>query len=456
MTISPIFRHLSTLLLCLAGASALHAGNVQLSGSSQKIIEVQPEKSTGLDRIYVVYNTEGVAASYTATSDATVTWYRYSSLGGGFAEEISGIERNGRVTTLQQVYGDMGYIIDEGTQRTFFWITDYSKHALMLRSASVSAESDCSMAVVNVNGSGDPIHYYTINGQQKTLDQHIETTYYTLQYDDNSKTYNQIEATHTSESLSENIYISPAPLCDTRFTVTGDCFQKQWGSYNQARTDSWKTPAVECMTYAEQVPHTSGDDPSNEIGSSDEEGLGGSAPADITFCSVTTDAVIHYEWQFASDPEFTNLTYRFNDKNINYVFREEGTTYVRFVGSNDDGSCETYGETYTVHIGASELKVPNAFSPGASEGVNDIWKVSYRSIVEFECHIFDGRGSEICSFNDPAGGWDGKRRGKFVKPGVYYYVIEALGAEGKKYKLAGDINILRHVVKAGSSVVNPE
>ena len=40
-------------------------------------------------------------------------------------------------------------------------------------------------------------------------------------------------------------------------------------------------------------------------------------------------------------------------------------------------------------------------------------------------------------------GWDGKYKGKYVKPGVYYYVIEAKGADGKEYKKKGDINILR-------------
>jgi len=29
-----------------------------------------------------------------------------------------------------------------------------------------------------------------------------------------------------------------------------------------------------------------------------------------------------------------------------------------------------------------------------------------------------------------------------VPPGVYYYVIKAQGADGKNYKLSGDINIV--------------
>lgn len=45
-------------------------------------------------------------------------------------------------------------------------------------------------------------------------------------------------------------------------------------------------------------------------------------------------------------------------------------------------------------------------------------------------------------FDNPELGWDGKYNGKYVGPGVYFYVIEAKGADGKNYKMKGDINII--------------
>ena len=39
-----------------------------------------------------------------------------------------------------------------------------------------------------------------------------------------------------------------------------------------------------------------------------------------------------------------------------------------------------------------------------------------------------------------------------VKPGVYYYVLEALGSDGKKYKLSGDINIIRYKNRLDTSM----
>lgn len=135
---------------------------------------------------------------------------------------------------------------------------------------------------------------------------------------------------------------------------------------------------------------------------------------------------------------------RMRELETTYTFRELGTFYVRFVCADASGECEYYSDTYTVSIGNSSLQCPNAFSPGASEGVNDEWKVSYRSIVSYECHIFNRNGVKMTSMTDPSQGWDGKYNGKLVPAGVYYYVIKATGADGKKYNLSGDINIVNY------------
>lgn len=434
-------------------AQTVSASSLEFVGSSRNVIEVTPDRNTGLEMIYVVYDVDGVSARYTVPSGQKATWYKYSNLGGGYAVEITDTEQTGNVSVLPKVEGDMGYIIEVGTDRFYFWVTGYKPHEMILRSVKVSDESDCGSTILNVDGYALPIHYYTINGQQRTLSREITVDYYTLEANRDAKMWSQTSASVILESIDAagNIYLNAPPLCNTRFTVAGDRFMKQWGSYTQARTDNYITPAVDSFVFAEQASRGSDDMPSNEIGAGDDAGLGGSAPAEITFTAIGTDAVIHNEWQFSSDSEFENLTYRFYEPEISYVFQEEGTTYVRYIGSNADGTCETIGETFTVHIGSSELKIPNAFSPGVSEGVNDIWKVSYRSLIEFECHIFNIHGQEIYSFNDPSGGWDGKHNGKFVKPGVYYYVIQALGSDGRRYKKSGDINILGHTRRAGST-----
>ena len=410
---------------------------VNFTGSQKEVITVKPQASTGLDDIYVIYDADGVSASYTATSQ-TVKWYRYSSLGGGYAEEIPGIVRNGNTYTLPALQGDMGYIIEDGTARRYFWGANYAAHRLDLQAIAVSAESDCATTILDAAGNGDKILYYSINGRQLELDRRLSVSYHTLTWDADSEVYTQTRSSEEFAYLSSQLHL-PAPLCDTEFTIEGDCFLSRWGEAQQLSTPSYSTIAVSAETSATQTAREN-DNEQKEEGTL----LGGSAPAEIEFRAVATDAAIFTEWQMARDPGFDNISIRMNDPVTTYTFREQGTTYVRFIASNAAGSCDYVGPTYEVTIGESRLECPNAFSPGASEGVNDIWKVSYKSIVSFECHIFNRWGIKMKSFTDPADGWDGKYNGKLVPSGVYYYVIKARGADGKEYNLKGDINIINY------------
>ncbi|MDE6018943.1 MAG: gliding motility-associated C-terminal domain-containing protein, partial [Muribaculaceae bacterium] len=61
------------------------------------------------------------------------------------------------------------------------------------------------------------------------------------------------------------------------------------------------------------------------------------------------------------------------------------------------------------------------------------------------------QGHQICHLTSPEQGWDGKVNGKPVDSGVFFYVIEATGTDGKKYKMSGDINIVKFVGGTGTS-----
>ena len=163
----------------------------------------------------------------------------------------------------------------------------------------------------------------------------------------------------------------------------------------------------------------------------------------MSFEAAVTDGALFKEWQISRSQEFDDAGLRIQELSFDYTFTEEGQTYVRFICANADGSCEAHGDVYTISIGTSSLRCPNAFSPNG-DGVNDEWKVSYSSIISFECHIFDRYGHKMTSLSNPSQGWDGKYKGKTVPSGAYYYVIKAKGADGKVYDLAGDINIVNY------------
>lgn len=415
------------------------SASLSFSGNSLPVIETVPPNSTGLNFVYVVNGMDGLSINYISDS-GNIEWYRYSNLGGGYAELIKDLISQGNEFTLPHPEGDMGYIIRENGKDFNFWIIDYSKNPFFIESLNVSVNNDCEITELEFLGNASSLNYYSINGRQETLSRDIQLSYSNLEWDRESLSYNEESQEKLLPSISGNITLIPPVYCNTYFVMEGDRFQEEWEMAKSYETTLYTPISVTVESSATQLNKES-EDASNVINNGGD-GLGGSAPCDISFESYVSDAVVHNEWQMSTDPEFEGITYRINQRDFDYSFTDEGTTYIRFIGSNSDGSCEAIGEVYTVNIGDSQLFIPNAFSPDG-DGTNDVWKVSYRSLLEFKCWIFDKQGHQIYYFEDPDSGWDGTRKGKAVNSGVYFYVIQATGSDGKKYKKSGDINILK-------------
>ena len=418
-------------------AATGHAATISFTptDASRMPVTIKPDASSGLNDIFVLFSTSGVEASYKAAS-ANVRWLKFSNLGGGYAQEVA-TERNGSDVSIKLETEDMGYIIEDGDARYYFWVTNYANHYASLQALTFDPEQDCDRTRMRLQGNAGRITYYTINGQGRQLDRQIKVEYHTLTYDENSEMYVQTDASET-EPYIDGTFGVPAPLCDTEFTITADCFLRAWGLEQKATSELFTATAVDAHVSATQDENASDNQQKVET-----DGLGGSAPVNITFKAAVSDAAVYHEWELSRNAEFDIIDDRYRDLEFNYSFRENGTTYVRFVADNANGSCPYTSETFEIFVGESSLLCPNAFSPGASEGVNDEWKVSYKSIVSFECHIFNRWGQKMATLTDPSQGWDGKYKGKLVPAGAYYYVIKATGSDGKKYNKAGDINIIR-------------
>lgn len=433
--LSPI-KHIPVFLLLFS--TKVFGASLSFNGNTLPVIEITPDKSSGIDRIYVVDNLNNVSITLDNTLTNSPEWYIYGELGGGYAERIENIIYNEKKSTLEDIKSDHGYIINDGNDRYIFWIIDYSKYPDDIIGINLPLSTECDGTTLSFSGGCKPIYYYTINGKRETLSRDIKLTYYNLEWDEESMNYNQVICEKQFASIDGNIYLPPI-YCLTIFSISEDRFMSEWGRSKNIESDQYYPNAVAVTTVAQKADNNISDNLRN----SDIDGLGGSAPCLIEFRSYITDAVMHTEWQMSDTPDFNNTTYRITQQDFDYTFTQAGTTYVRCIVSNADGSCEYTGDTYTVNIGVSELLIPNTFSPD-NDGINDIWKVSYNSILDFQCWIFDRQGHQLFYFDSPDKGWDGKSNGKYVKPGVYYYVITATGSDGKRYKKSGDINIINY------------
>lgn len=451
-------RGMNKNLTCLmvAALTLLSAsGQVEFSGpgvGQYSVIEVTPDGNPNF-KIFVLYDTVGVSMSYPSVTGERASICTFDS----YPDEIPTLW-DGYSTTLSQVSGNTGYIIDDSY---YCWVVNYAQYYLSLNDMFCDNDKPCTLLKLRVDGIGHKIPYRTtINGPVQVLDRELELSYNTLEWNDSTDppSWDSKEVVETFEGLDDVIEVEQ-PLCNTTFLLTGDRFLRQWNIDEEAvESRYYETQAVDCRTTAVQEKSDGGDDGEGSDDEEEQDGdLGGSAPVRIVFTGYPTDAVVYRVWEIARDVDFEDVILQFNQDEVDYTFSETGTFYVRYMVANSAGSCENYGTTYTVTVSESyvpeQYLIPNIFSPRVRDGVNDVWKVSTKSIVDFHCWIFNRWGNLVYEYTDPDGGWDGTYKGHLVDTGVYYYVLTATGSDGVKYKRRGDISILGETRgSAGTSV----
>lgn len=181
-----------------------------------------------------------------------------------------------------------------------------------------------------------------------------------------------------------------------------------------------------------------------------------SAPLAVSFSSGAEHLegwTANYEWRFYRQGQRDTPYAVRHEENTEFTFTESGSHLVElwatFVNGNDTVSYtsdywKSEATPLSVSIYESKLEFPNAFSPNG-DGINDIFKAKdgYKSITEFHATVFNRWGQKIYSWDDPSGGWDGKSNGKDVSQGVYFLLVKARGADGRKFNIKKDINLLR-------------
>ena len=327
------------IIMLMATALALlsASGHVDFTGVGQyRVIEESlSDNHTSLNKIYILYDTDGVGMTYTATTGEDVTWYSYDAHSWADPQPINGIIHAGVVTTLPQVLPNKGYIIYEGTTPTYVWVVNYADYYMSLNDIFFESVKPCTLLKLRVDGVAPKIPYTEINGRTMVLDRELELSYTTLAWDDSTH-WQEKTVIEKFESLDDGIELDQ-PLCNTVYMLSGDRFLKEWGLEERVESRYYETQAVGCGSSAEQELRGN----NNEKGI--DNGLGGSAPVHIVFTGYPTDAVVYRVWEIAEDPSFDNVMLQFNQDELDYTFNDAGSYYVRYMVANAAGTCEYYG-----------------------------------------------------------------------------------------------------------------
>lgn len=408
------------------------------SGANGKAFDYTTNlNGTGLEHIYVFNGLTGATLNYTTSSANVVTFYRYTT-GLDDKQPIPSSDitwnssNNQTIYTIANLQDTKGYVAEiNGGEANIVGILDYSLHKPQLNGITVSDTDDKCTSIRLLIEKSDNLMFNTPSGRMLQLTRLYDLQYETL--DASTKDFSPITNKFESIRIGSEQTVD-APLTDTKFTITGDQFAKYFGQPISLESSLYTAIAVKGFIETEQLSTNTDAEP---------EELGGSAPVEIKFSGYSNEPVaLYYTWFIYNLKNENDLVARYTDKNIAYTFREAGDYKVTLEVANRSSTCP---DTTSVNfsIAESKLEVPNYFSPGQNGETTKEFRVSYKSLTKFKCTIFNRWGNKIYEWTDPSKGWDGRYKGSYVSTGVYFYVIIAEGADGKKYKKSGDINILR-------------
>ncbi|MDR3266431.1 MAG: gliding motility-associated C-terminal domain-containing protein [Tannerella sp.] len=385
-------------------------------------------------KIFLVYGMNKVEISYTSPSTSH-RWYRYKTKVDDLNPEPVASTQSGTTSTVSNVEDGYGYYVDEnGAMRYYVWIMDYSKYAFDIRSLNVSSVADPCVAI-RLEGDADmpDMIYYTPTGLPMELEREFEISFGTLLWDASAKIFRTEK--YVNKDVNEPFATSfPPPLTDTEITLKGDAFAEYFGVGKTAVTPLYQTKAIEIHADTTILNMGKTSTASDDVMS---------APVEIVFRAYTNVPVAAlFNWKVFKD-EGENPVINYNSDEFVYIFDRVGNYKATLEVSDRTGTCYSDENQFEIVITETVMEIPNAFSPGCTPGINDIFRVRYESVVKFQGWIFNRWGNQLFHWTDPSQGWDGMYNGKYVAAGAYYYVIEYQGTDGKNHVRKGDINVFR-------------
>jgi len=401
------------------------------------------ENTSGRTQVYLFNGLSGAEISFTSSDPGVHQWYRYNTRASDAIAIPS--QQSGNTSTITDISDGFGYFVLSANNivASYIWIIDYSKYQAEFFSLLIDEdESDrCEYLKLLADVEAEPMEYILSSGVPITLQRTYHLLYSNLEWRESDLMFVPVEIDLPLRGVLSEIVID-APLKDTQFTLISDDFSQHFGLEKQMTTPVYSAIALDVHSTA----ISSKANALNELTSPDSE-LGGSAPIEISFTAYANEPVAAmYIWEIkklASDYEGETTIVRYTDRSLIFNFEESGTFLVQLEVIDSKTLCVDTSESYTIFIGESDLRLPNAFSPGSSPGSNDEYRVAYKSLVKFKASIYNRWGNLLFQWNDPAQGWDGRVAGRLVPTGVYYIIVEAKGADGKIYKKSRDINVLR-------------
>ncbi|MGZ3941524.1 MAG: Ig-like domain-containing protein [Bacteroidia bacterium] len=160
----------------------------------------------------------------------------------------------------------------------------------------------------------------------------------------------------------------------------------------------------------------------------------GTSPVSVTFNANASVDVTTYNWTMG-DGTTSNLPGPSN------TYTAAGTYTV--ILTADNGTCAARDTAIVVVDAAVSIVIPNIYSPNG-DGINDEFFITCVGIKELHCDIFNRWGQLVYQMLSVDDKWDGVIiNGNDATDGTYFYILDATGYDGKKYKANGSLTLVR-------------
>ena len=425
IVIASIFALLSLLSYALHVECVGNATQLTHAGDTLFLFEKEPELSCKL---------------------GAVDWYRLPDT---ITPVASGVDY------LYAEHGE-GYMIKLGELREVFWVFDYD--SLRADITAIDAILSCTETELQLEGIIPQMQYTNLQGKRCTYPRQCRVSYMDAMWSNESEAWVDSLAQQEAD-FRETIVVEASPVA-TDFTISDPLAALLELTEDSLRSQLYSPMALKANPLAIVTTRGKEGDPSNEVERpiDPSELIRRSAPLIVTFRANALNAD-YYQWNIYRGSD--RILQR-NEAQHQYTFNEPGN-YRAVVGMSNSHDCQLDSVEFLISVSESMLTVPNVFTPNG-DGMNDEFRVVYRSIKEFHCWVYNRWGHKVYEWTDPSKGWDGTIGGRPAAEGAYYYVIRALGTDAESdymlkpvytkklkkqelpigvYQLSGDINLLR-------------
>ena len=349
-----------------------------------------------------------------------------------------------------------GYMIKLGELREVFWVFDYD--SLRADITAIDAILSCTETALQLEGIIPQMQYTNLQGKRCTYPRQCRVSYMDAMWSNDSEAWVDSLAQQEAD-FRETIVVEASPVA-TDFTISDPLAALLELTEDSLRSPVYSPMALKANPLAVVTTRGKEGEPSNEVERpiDPSELIRRSAPLIVTFRANALNAD-YYQWNIYRGSD--RILQR-NEAQHQYTFNEPGN-YRAVVGMSNSHDCQLDSVEFLISVSESMLTVPNVFTPNG-DGMNDEFRVVYRSIKEFHCWVYNRWGHKVYEWTDPSKGWDGTIGGRPAAEGAYYYVIRALGTDAESdymlkpvytkklkkqelpigvYQLSGDINLIR-------------